>query len=113
MPKKKPVPVGRLLKEGYGLQIYALSTNAGYHLSEFEMVTAAFNGMCVVIRVSRSGGSPDEPSKESSQVVLSPNDFETLLASYQAYKRVEKKLLASPPSVPSDDFPFVDEAELP
>lgn len=119
LKKNKAVPAGRLLKEDGALHIYEVSLEASEHYgtSDFHLVTAGFNGSSVGIRISRGSDSESENLKEPSQIVLTRQDFEVLIASYRAYERAEKKRLAAKPaawSASSDDFdPFMDESELP
>ena len=76
-----------------------------------DQATAAFSGSHVAVRVVR-GQSHYNDGVQVSQVVLDRDDFRTLVASYRAFERAEKKVSAPAPA--SDDFdPFLDSDNLP
>lgn len=112
---KNKVQAGRLLKEEPGFQLYEILTEDGYGLGGFGMTVAAFNAYGVAVRVSRGTGYESDEMQASSQVVLSRDDLEKLMASYRAFERAQKKAASALASTPaSDDFdPFLDSDDLP
>ncbi len=105
---KNRVQAGRLLADANGVQVYELSTGVDTwaHPESWGQVTAAFNRFGVAVRVVRPSYI-DGGAVEVTQVVLSPDDFAVLLASYRAYERAEKKRPA--PAIPEDFDPFLDD----
>jgi hypothetical protein len=108
---KKHVYPGQLLKEEPGFQVYELSTESGYSgIGSFDVAMVAFNRSAVALRVSRGAAYSDGPLPAPSQVVLSRDDFEVLIASYHAFQRFEKKFIGD--ALVSGD-PFADSDDLP
>jgi hypothetical protein len=116
---KNRVQAGHLLKNEDGVCIYNVSTlvNTWADSGSFDHVTAAFSSSHVAVRIVHGFTSYHE-AVSVSQIALTREDFQVLLASYRAFERLEKKgreaaVLA--PAVPvSDDFdPFLDADDLP
>ena len=110
------VQAGHMLKDEDGVRVYEIATNVNVWtgVESFDQVTAAFSSKGVAVRVVSSGYDHD-PLK-IAQVVLSREDFRTLLASYRAFERAENKgkELAATATSPNDDFdPFLDDYEVP
>lgn len=74
-----------------------------------DQVTAAFNRSQVAARVVHGPSSPSDPV-QVSQVVLSREDFEVLIASYRAFVRAEKTSCANEAGRLDDFDPFDDRA---
>jgi hypothetical protein len=103
---KKRVQSGRLLKADGNIQVYNLRTSVLTFRSEsLEQVTATFDPKLVAVRVS-SGPDYAGDDLRVSQVVLTLEDLETLIASYRAYLRAMKKHFPAP--APDDYDPFLD-----
>lgn len=101
------VKAGQLLKAEPGFQLYQILIEDGsVAVGGYDLVTAAFNPYGVGIRISRGCEYVGGPLQQPAQVTLTHEDFQTLIASYRAFERAEKKRMAS---APSDDFePFLD-----
>jgi hypothetical protein len=114
--ENKRTQAGRLLTDNGYMQVYELETDigslAGRSVAAFDQTTAAFSYTHVALRTSR-GGYDDEV--QQAQVVLSREVFQSLLASYRAFERAEKKFIAAhAASAEADDFdPFLDSDPLP
>lgn len=117
----KTVQAGRLLADTNDVQVYELSidVDAWGRVGSLAQATVAFNPAGMAVRVVRPAyGEGQDPDKvEVQQVVLSRDAFLSLLASYRAFERAEKKAekeQARLSPLPSDDFdPFIDDNNLP
>jgi hypothetical protein len=114
---------GRLLQEHLGLQVYEIKTVlSGWHVEvDLDQITAVFTGQSVALRLVHGCCDKQEDvmaQPQVAQVVMSREDFQTVLASYRAYERAEKKRFVScsvpSGSAPADDYdPFLDSDEMP
>ncbi len=105
---------GQLLKEESGIQVWEVSTETGYGgIGGFDVVMAAFNRCSVAVRVSRGPAFNDGPMPEQSQIALSRDDFEVLIASYHAFQRAEKKNGSAVVPASDDFYRFIDSDDMP
>jgi hypothetical protein len=111
---KNRVQAGHLLKNEDGVCVYEVSTlvNTWADPASVDHVTAAFSGSHVALRVVR-GLTHYNDTVQVSQVALTRDDFQVLLASYRAFERLEKKGRETAASGPDDFDPFLDADDLP
>lgn len=107
---KQRVQAGRVLTTSESVQVTEIATSAARWADpgSVDQVTAAFSHSMVAVRVVQ-GPSPTYGADQAqiSQVVLSREHFETLMASYRAYLRAEKR--AGVASRHDDFDPFLDD----
>ncbi len=110
---KPTTKAGQLLEERHGFRLYKLSTDEGYTLGGFALMLAAINPYGVALRVSRGVAYDSDEMQPTSQVVLTHDELETLIASYRAFQRTERKRQAemlTPPWADNYD-PFLDDPD--
>jgi hypothetical protein len=107
--RKNSVHAGRLLAHSDGVQVYesALVVTRWADPGSVEQVTLACSRSRVVVRVVRAPSSASDAG-QVSHLVLPREDFDTLIASYRACARAEKKACAGGAGTPDDFDPFLD-----
>jgi len=112
--QKTRVQAGRLVMASDGVYVYdvASSVTRWADPGSVEQVTVACSRSLVAVRVVRTPSSAfDAP--QVSQVVLPREDFDTLIASYRACVRAEKKSCAGGSGMADDFDPFLDADDCP
>jgi len=113
--RKTRVQAGRVVTNSDGVQVAEIATSVARWVDpgSVEQVTAAFSHATVAVRTVQGPSQRyDANQAQVSQVVLSREDFDTLIASYRAYVRAEQKSCAGVSGRHDDFDPFLDADDL-